>query len=178
MLMDNEGSVPHMYLDTVGRVTVGVGHMVPAVTEAQLIRLLTRATLTPATVQEIVAEFNNIARQQRALEAREYQQFTQLEMALADIEALLQSDIAAMENGVRANFNNYDTYPAEAQDALLDMAFNLGVHGLVNSFPRLHAAALNKDWNTCAAQCHRNGISDTRNQKTVALFKAAAARSG
>jgi GH24 family phage-related lysozyme (muramidase) len=34
MLAGNEGSIQHMYLDTVGKVTVGVGHMIPNVGEA------------------------------------------------------------------------------------------------------------------------------------------------
>jgi type VI secretion system secreted protein VgrG len=105
-----------------------------------------------------------------------YQQFTTLMMAPTDMDALLESDIAGMEAGVSANFQNYDAYPVQAQDALLDMAFNLGVHGLVAHFPRLKAAAEAQDWNTCAAQCHRNGISDSRNQKTVALFHEAAGK--
>jgi hypothetical protein len=55
------------------------------------------------------------------------------------------------------------------------MAFNLGVNGLISHFPRLIAAVKARDWKTCAAQCHRNGISDERNQKTLDLFRQALA---
>jgi len=173
MLVENEGNIAYLYLDTVGRVTVGVGHMIPDVGAAQRIRFITRDTSQQATAQQISDEFSNLSRQRPAMAAPSYQQFTRLTMAPADVDALLDSDIAGMESGVRANFQNYDAYPAPAQDALLDMAFNLGVHGLVAHFPHLKAAAEAQDWNTCAAQCHRNGISDARNQKTVALFQAA-----
>jgi GH24 family phage-related lysozyme (muramidase) len=173
MLTDNEGNLSHMYLDTVGRVTVGVGHMIAAVPDAVLIQFVTRGAIAAATAQQITDEFNNISRQRPAMAAANYRQFTQLDMIPAAIDALLDSDIEAKAAGVRTNFRNYDSYPEAAQDALLDMAFNLGVHGLVDHFPHLKAAAEALDWRTCAAQCHRNGIGDARNQKTAALFLSA-----
>jgi GH24 family phage-related lysozyme (muramidase) len=174
MLIENEGNVEYLYLDTVGRVTVGVGHMVAEAGAAQQIGFITRDTSQPATAQRIFEEFSNVARQRPAMAAGEYRQFTQLIMTPAAVDALLDKDIEGMEAGVRANFQNYNSYPGPAQDALLDMAFNLGVHGLVAHFPHLKAAAEAQDWNTCAAQCHRNGIGDARNQKTAALFQMAA----
>jgi GH24 family phage-related lysozyme (muramidase) len=173
MLIENEGNLPHMYLDTVGRVTVGVGHMIPAAARAVQIQFVTRGALAAATAQQISADFENVSRQHPAMAAASYKPFTQLDMTSAAIDALLNADIAGMETGLRANFRDYDSYPEPAQDALLDMAFNLGVHGLVEHFPHLKAAAEAKDWSTCAKQSHRNGISDARNQKTAALFQSA-----
>jgi len=34
-LHDFEGTIPHMYLDSKGYVTVGIGHLISSVTEAQ-----------------------------------------------------------------------------------------------------------------------------------------------
>ena len=40
------------------------------------------------------------------------------------------------------------------QGALIDMAFNLGVSGLVNGFPKMIAAIKADDWAGAAAQAH------------------------
>jgi GH24 family phage-related lysozyme (muramidase) len=174
LLISNEGSVSNMYLDTVGRVTVGVGHMIPSEQAAQTIDFVDRQSQRKASPQEIADEYNNLSRQQSGMLASRYQQFTKLELPAATIQELLGTDIENMENGVRSAFRDYDAYPEPAQDGILDMAFNVGVSGLVKHFPTFKAAAEGQDWNTCAMQCHRNGISESRNEKTKELFLRAA----
>jgi GH24 family phage-related lysozyme (muramidase) len=174
LLIENEGNIPHFYLDTVGRVTVGVGHMIPVAAQATGISLQVRVSGLPASSQQIEGEFSRISSQRPAMPAAQYRQFTTLEMTEEVTDALLDADIAAMEAGVRQHFAGYDSYPEPAQDGILDMAFNLGVGGLVSNFPTFKRAAEERNWNTCAAECHRNGISDSRNQKTKQLFLEAA----
>jgi hypothetical protein len=53
------------------------------------------------------------------------------------------------------------------------MGFNLGVDGLLK-FHMLLAAVDAGQWAEAAAQSHRKGIGDTRNQQTAALFLQAA----
>jgi GH24 family phage-related lysozyme (muramidase) len=173
MLVAEEGALGHMYLDTAGLVTVGVGHMTPNAQAAQRLNFIVRANGVAATSDQIAADYASVSRQQRGMLAAHYQPFTSLNMADAAIQDLLSADVAEVEAGVRARFAGYDEYPEPAQDALLDMAFNLGVAGLAGGYPHLKAAAEARDWATCAAQCHRNGISDDRNAKTRALFESA-----
>ncbi|MBV9301622.1 MAG: glycoside hydrolase family protein [Acidobacteriaceae bacterium] len=173
LLIENEGNLCHMYLDTVGRVTVGVGHMIPNVHEAEKLSFVLHGCTTQATLDQIASDYAKVESQQRGMLAEHYRPFTALDMTPSAIDELLSLDIATMEAGVRAAFHGYDTYPAPAQDALLDMAFNLGVNGLVTKFPHLKAAAEAGDWQTCAAECRRNGISDARNEKTRTLFENA-----
>jgi GH24 family phage-related lysozyme (muramidase) len=174
MLVENEGRIAHMYLDTVGRVTLAVGHMIPTLAEAQKLPLRLRSSGEAATAEQIGTDFNNVQAQTPGMKAVQYLPFTALEMADADIDHLLDLDIAKTEAGVRQHFAGYDTYPEPSQDALLDMALNLGVNGLVSKFPKLKASAEAGDWNTCAAECRRLGISDDRNRKTRDLFLRAA----
>ena len=171
LLIQNEGRVEHMYLDTVGNVTVGVGHLLASVERAQLLPFNNRSTGAPWSSSEVSDEWNTIKAQKPAMVASYYRQFTSLDMESADIDNLLSSDIAEMEAGVSNNFAGYGDYPNSPQDALLDMAFNLGVGGLAK-YKRLHAAAEAKDWGTCATECHRKGIPDARNQRTAELFRA------
>ena len=76
--------------------------------------------------------------------------------------------------GLRSLLPGFDAFPAQAQEALLDMAFQLGARGLVNKFPHLVASVKARDWKTCAVQCHRAGIQEWRNVATADLFRHAA----
>jgi len=172
-LVAAEGALGHMYLDTVGLVTVGVGHMTPNAEAAQKLEFIVRSNGSAATSEQIAADYVSVSRQQKGMLAPHYRPFTSLDMTEAAIQDLLSADLAEVEAGVRARFAGYDEYPEPAQEALLDMAFNLGVAGLAGHYPHLKAAAEARDWATCAAQCHRNGISDDRNAKTKALFESA-----
>jgi len=77
------------------------------------------------------------------------------------------------EASLAAVLPNWSTYPAPAQAALFDMAFNLGLGGLMK-FHQLLAAVDGGQWSVAAAQCHRQGIAEIRNQQTAALFLQAA----
>ena len=95
-------------------------------------------------------------------------------MAPADIDALLDSDIQQFEAQLRQKIPNWDELPPTVQEALFDMGFNLGIGGLLE-FKRLLAAVAAADWTTAAAESHRMGISDERNQETANLFLQAGA---
>jgi GH24 family phage-related lysozyme (muramidase) len=94
-------------------------------------------------------------------------------MADSDIDALIAADVTRFETSLAAALPNWNTYPAPAQEALFDMAFNLGLGGL-QKFPSLLAAVDAGQWDVAAAQCHRKGIGESRNQETAALFLQAA----
>ena len=172
-LKTHEGCVSYMYLDTEGHVTVGVGHMIACCGDAQQLKFVLRQSGTGAAAAQIADDFNRVTQQQKAQLFTHYKQFTLLDMPADAIDALLDTDIAEKEAGVRQRFRGYDTYPPEAKTALLDMAFNLGVAGLSSKFPRLKAAAEAGDWNTCAAQCERKGIQASRNLWTKEQFQKA-----
>jgi hypothetical protein len=53
------------------------------------------------------------------------------------------------------------------------MAFNLGLAGL-KKYPSMLAAVDAGQWDVAAAQCHRKGINEDRNQQTADLFRQAA----
>ena len=54
--------------------------------------------------------------------------------------------------------------------ALLDMAWNLGLKGLLDGYPRMLAAVQSGDGQMAAVESHRNGIGDVRNAWTAAKF--------
>ena len=173
-LKQQEGSIDHMYLDTRGFVTVGVGQLLASEEVAAEFGFVHRDSGAAATRDDIINEYRNLKSQQPGLVASRYKQYTQLILPEATIDALLEQKIDEFSAGLQKELTGFDNYPEPAKEALLDMAFNLGLNGLINKFPRLVASAKNQDWNGCAAECHRNGIGDARNQLTESLFKQAA----
>ena len=166
-----EGRLHHMYLCTGGKVTIGIGHAIEAPADA--LKLTRSINGRSATGPEIQADYAKVAAARKDLAARAYAPLTQSRMADADIVTLIAADVACFEASLAAALPNWNTYPAPAQAALFDMAFNLGLGGL-KKFPHLLAAVDAGQWAVAAAQCHRQGISDGRNQQTAALFLQAA----
>jgi GH24 family phage-related lysozyme (muramidase) len=178
MIKDGEGCIPYMYLDTVGRVTVAVGQMLPTAAAAQGLMFTRRDDGNRATAAEINQDYQAVAQQPPGRVASFYKQFTRLDMPEDAIDALLDTRIDEFEAGLRRDFPGYDSYPDEAKLGLMDMVFNLGNSGLIRGFPTFTRAARGKDWRTCANQCRRRGISDARNAMTKKLFEDAATAAG
>ena len=173
-LQEFEGLITHMYLDTKGFVTVGVGQMLPNAEAAKQLKFVNATTLDPATSEEIETDYHTVNDQDPGLRAAHYQPFTKLTLPQPEIDALLRKRIQEFETGLKREFPEYESYPEEAQEGLFDMAYNLGLSGLTNKFPSFTEAAKRQDWAKCAEECRRRGIGDRRNNKTRELFERAA----
>ncbi len=170
LIKTGEGSISHMYLDTVGKVTVGVGNMLPDADAAVALTFISRTTGQAASADDIRAEFETIQNQKPGLVAQSYRKFTKLDLPESAINTLLDKRIKEFNSGLRVHFNDIDQYPESAQLGLMDMAFNLGVNGLIKKFPSFVRAVNRRDWENCAKECQRRGISNRRNEETQALF--------
>lgn len=171
-LDDHEGRIPHLYLDSLGLVTCGVGHLVSSAAGMTNIPMYTPSG-APATFEQKKAEWERV----KVLEPNRlpsyYAQRTTLRMRDADIDNLKDVDLAYFKDALRRRFLGFDEFPGGVQEALLDMAFQLGAGGLVQKFPKLVQAVKERDWAACAADCHRAGIQEWRNEATSALFRQA-----
>jgi GH24 family phage-related lysozyme (muramidase) len=170
-LQSFEGCEPHMYLCTGGKVTIGIGHAIE--TPADAVGLPWSINGRPATDTEVQTDYASIAAARMDLTAPAYAHLTQCRMSPDDINVLVAADVARFEAKLAAALPNWSTYPEPVQQALFDMGFNLGVDGLLK-FHMLLAAVDAGQWAEAAAQCHRKGIGDARNQQTAALFLQAA----
>jgi GH24 family phage-related lysozyme (muramidase) len=168
-----EGNVSHMYLDTAGLVTVGIGHMIPNLQWAQEIPFVARATCAPASAAQIAADFQAVAAALKGQAMPTYQHITALNLvdgwAIAEAAGRLRQEYLP---ALKAQYPDYDGYPPSAQEALLDMIYNLGAGGLAK-FGRLKAAVVAGQWQVAARDCHRMGIQQARNDWAVAQFLAA-----
>ncbi|HEX4322142.1 MAG TPA: hypothetical protein VHZ52_14615 [Acidobacteriaceae bacterium] len=183
LLAGFEGSIPFMYLDTAGNVTVGVGNLLADAAAAQALAFVVRPDLAAdpslppaaATPDDIATDFASVTAQPKAFAAPHYKQFTKLDLPADAITSLLASRVQIFTRQLLIVFPNFNSYPAEACAAIFDMAFNLGIGKMMSAFPTFTRAVRSADWATAAAQCHRlPPISDDRNNWTKAQFQQAA----
>jgi GH24 family phage-related lysozyme (muramidase) len=167
-----EGRVRHMYKCTGGEVTIGFGHAIENPADAPGLTLWIDGR--PATGDEILADYARVSAVEKGPQATFFANLTKCRMADPDIDALLVADVTRFEALLAAAFPDWNSYPEPAQEALFDMAYNLGISGLQKKFPSMMAAVHAGKWDDAAAQCHRTGIGEPRNQQTAALFLQAA----
>lgn len=172
-LREHEGLVPHLYLDTLGLVTCGVGHMIPNANAMAGIPMV-RSNGSEASLVDKVTEWYRVKHLEPARLPAYYAANTTLRMTPDAIMSLQDKDVDGFRQGLRSLLSGFDQFPELAQEALLDMAFQLGAQGLVHKFPHLVASVKARDWRSCAAQCHRAGIQEWRNVATADMFRHAA----
>jgi GH24 family phage-related lysozyme (muramidase) len=170
-LKEFEGCVPWMYRDTVGKVTVGVGLMLPDAKAAQALPFFFGSR--PATPEEIAAEYARVDAMSMGRASSFYKMPTSLELTQPTIDAKLSSVLQGFEADLRTEFPHYDTLPDGIKMALLDMIYNLGPAGLFKGFPHLIAAVQTGAWAQAAEHCMRRGPGPARNNWTRQQFLSA-----
>lgn len=171
-----EGCVPWMYRDTAGNVTVGVGTMLPTPQAAAALPF--QVAGAAAETSAIAAEFHRVAALPAGHLPAFYGQSGSPHLTMNGIDDLLRSVLVGFDTDLQQRLPHYDLLPDRAKLALLDMAYNLGVAGLLHGYPRLIAAVAARNWPAAAADCLRHGISSERNSWTRLEFLAAATVTG
>lgn len=170
-LKEFEGCVPWMYLDTVGKVTVGVGVMLPDAASATGLPFRTAGRV--ATVEEIRAEFARVSGMPAGRAAAFYRCIREMELEQAAIDSRLRIVLQGFEGNLRSALAEYASLPDAVKMALLDMAYNLGPAGLLKGYPRMIEAVEQGAWAQAAAACLRRGPSAERNAWTRQQFLSA-----
>ncbi len=171
----HEALVQHLYLDSVNKVTVGVGNMLPDLRAAQALGFVLRSdTSKAATADQIKTDWDTVSAEAgKNKRAASFARLTLLDLPEDICWSLLQKRInAEFMPGLMSIFDTWATIPTPAKRALLDMAYNLGVAGL-KKFKTLIGHVQAADWDKAAAACHRNGIPDERNSWAAARLREA-----
>jgi GH24 family phage-related lysozyme (muramidase) len=168
-----EGNFEHMYLDTKGNVTVGIGHMIPSADAAVSLPFVHRADRKPATAEEKKAEWSSMHAQTPAKVATYYAQFSTMILLADDIKKLFMSDAQSFDAQLHHVFPEYDKYPIEVQEGLFDMIYNLGIGNLRDHFGPFVAAVQAKEWYLAASTSRRADVQKERNDDIRALFEEA-----
>lgn len=184
-LKEFEGSYSYMYADTAGKITVGVGKMLPDAAAAQKLGFVRRPNPAanpsvlggPAAPEDIQADFDSVNSQPAGKLASYYRQFTKLDLPDDAIDSLLNTVVQGCRSDIVASFPDFDSYPPEACAAIFDMTYNLGIGKLLSEFPKFCRAVKSNDWATAANECQRGGIGDTRNAWTKTQLETADANS-
>lgn len=169
-LEEYEGSVDYIYRDSKGFATVGVGHLIKNVIEAQTLAFYTSKG-TKATTAEIKADYDAVMKQPANRLASFYKRFTSLKMKKADIDKLTDKHIDSFYKELKQIYTDFDKFPASAKYALFDIIFNVGMTDLKNNWPNMNAAIKAKDWAKAAANSNRKPpVSAARNTYVKDLF--------
>lgn len=166
-LKEFEGYAEHMYLDSVGAVTIGVGVMLPSAAKAKSsgIAFTNRETKKKATGEEIEADYDSVKGATKGMfPPSKYLKFTKLDASTASLKKELDARLKVAEADRKAFYPDFAKLPSSVQYALLDMAFNLGRPKLMK-YKKLKAALEKKDWKTAAKESKRNGIQASRNKE-------------
>lgn len=163
-----EGCIAWMYRDTAGKVTVGVGRMLPDAEAACALPFLLDGKA--ATAEQIAQEFARVEALPMGRPALFYRGAACPELAPMDIDSMLRAVLAGFDGELRAHLSGYDSFPDGVKLALLDMAYNLGPAGLLRGYPRLVRAVEAGDWAHAAAACYRHGPGAARNEWTRQMF--------
>lgn len=170
-----EGYANHMYLDSVGKVTIGCGIMLPTPFSARqknivFIRVRDRKL---ATDQELAKDFETVMAAPRNLPASSYRPYTRL---IARENTLMNSFLLHVEQAEKDAQKFYPAFsklPVNVQFALIDMSFNLGLNKLM-AFKNLKAALEKGDWHTAANESQRRGPNAERNNAIRNWIRSAA----
>jgi len=168
-----EGKVTHMYLDSVGKVTVGVGHMLPNLLAAEKLAFRNAKGAT-ASKSEIKADWEAVVAKGKGFRASAYKHDKSLVLPEAKIEAQMKAHISSFRSELTSIFPRFSSYSENIRLALFDMIFNLGMTKLKNKFPKFVKAVKSEQWSKAAAESKRKGISRKRNEYVYGLLEGEA----
>lgn len=158
-----EGRLNFMYLDIKGLVTTGIGNLIDPFSTAK--NLPWRPKAEPgrdATPGEIEADWRLVKSDPNRLSQRGgrfFSSLTTLELSDDAVDDLVRHKLSEMEIFLvnRSEFSDFENWPADAQLALLSMAWAMGP---AFRFPKFQAACAVQDFLAASEQSKMN---DTNN---------------
>ena len=181
-LAEWEGETTWLYCDVRGLVTIGIGNLVKDADACAALPLAHALLLPDGSPAPEVTEDNKRDAYCRVLNAFNSPKSANAYRAISDLR-LTEGFVAQLVGqrletefypGLLRLCPSFDGFPLSARRALVDMAYNLGVHGL-SEFPHLLEACNAGDWAEAARQCHRTSCRESRNLWTAQMFVDASA---
>lgn len=160
-----EGVVPHLYVDSRGHMTCGVGFLVP--NEAALDAYPWHPSIATAR-----ADWRVLRSMPPGHTPGYYRRAACARLTDADVRRIFDVKVAEFRAAIDKRWR-LATQPECVQIALVDMAYALGAGGLAE-YRRMYAAVMRRDWPAAAAECKRGGVQPSRDAATMALIASAA----
>jgi len=171
-----EGYADHLYLDTEGKITVGVGLMYGSAEAlvASNITFRNKVSGKIASAAEVKDEYKRVAKLSKGRTLSFYRSHGLLCADGADLQGRLVRRLSVAFNDALYFFNTgkpvagvkfeqLTDLPSNVQLALIDIAFNLGRSKLYK-FQKLRGFLKQGDWQNAAKESHRRGIQSSRNE--------------
>lgn len=172
-----EGSVPHLYCDSLGNVTIGIGYLVPHVQAAMCLPLRNVGWNRSATPDEKAADFHRVRLQGGGKLAAAYKAVPPMPTLRLQPEAVVELGVKKLRDvflpGLAKLCPGFESYPQQAQSALVDMAWNMGL-GKLGEFRHLLAACADGRWDIAARECSVKTSRYSRNAWRARQFAEAA----
>lgn len=173
-----EGRKNHLYRDSLGKITVGVGQLLPNRASVLSLPLYRKNNSPqPATPQEKQDEYDAVAKLPTGHNASWYGGFTKLFLPDAEINRLrdkhitdFYTELGNIYKKSRGYPDDFDKLPSTVQLALFDLIFNLGADKIVHVFKNLDSAVKSGDWKKAAAESNRPQVGADRNLYVKQLF--------
>lgn len=171
-----EGVIPYMYADVRGLVTCAIGILIDPVSYALPLPWVRLADGRAASASEIIADWQRVKNDasMARLGHRAAERVTSLRLTPEGVERVVLAKLDQVDAQLSQRWQEYPTWCADAQLAVLSMAWAMGA-GF--DFPRFDAAIRRALWLVCAQECtiseRGNPGVAPRNARNRLLFGAA-----
>jgi GH24 family phage-related lysozyme (muramidase) len=189
----HERPVPHMYLDTKGNATVGIGKIIPDVNTAKSLQFRVDDQINGryATSSEVERAYNKVKSSLfgKSMGSQIFTpdgiKYDKLYMDDNTQDSLFRTDLDRSKQELEKKFTGFDAFPKPAKAALLDMQFNMGDTKFQTetydpekktfkpAWPKLFDAVNRQDWKAAGDESHRKDVGDERNRAVKDLFDQA-----
>ena len=169
-----EGVTDWMYLDVKGLVTSGIGNLLEPIALAQALPWTCSYTRA-ATPTEVTNGWMTVKSRQdlKLLGGGHYKSVCDLRLSKAAVADLVRKRMQDNEDQLSVWFPAYQDFCADAQMAIMSIAWAVG-DNFARTFPRFRAAANAGDWLTAAAESHISDGNPARNEANRYLLTMAA----
>ncbi|MGD9537026.1 MAG: hypothetical protein AB7P52_04650 [Alphaproteobacteria bacterium] len=168
-----EGRVSHMYLDKKGKVTVGVGFLIPNINRAYEYPWRIKRSGRRADRAMIKADWDKVRAKGKGWSARAFAPITLLELSSLDVSRILDKKIDIYREELRRALREaellYEELPSVILEALFDMVYTLGQPSFNRQYTELRDAIAARDWAEAAEQSKRD-VQAERNLEIKNLF--------
>lgn len=141
-----------MYCDVIGLVTTAIGVLVDPIDMALTLPLRRIPGGELASRDEIAADWHRVKGRQdlRHRGGMVYAQIAQLRLDKDGVQTVTARKLDGMEHRLRLRFGQWDTWPADAQLAVLSLSWACGP---AFRYPKLSALLRAGDWAAAALEC-------------------------
>lgn len=171
-----EGLVEHMYVDSVGLITVGIGNLIDPINIALPLPFRRKSDGYWATESEITIDWTTLKARKGELAVKGYKAcapLTKVYLEREDIDELVLRKFESNEKVLSGQFPEWDTWPADAQLAVHSMAWLMGPY-FPPKWPNLTAALKRQDFLFASDNSLTNARPSARNSANRLLFTNAA----